>query len=220
MLYQDRREAGRILAREVARLPDLNYAIVLGLPRGGVPVAFEVARACKLPLDVIAVRKIGVPDQRELAMGAIAGEGTIVLNQHILRELNISADTLRIVTEREKKLLEEEGQLFRNGLPPLDLTGRTTLLVDDGLATGATMRAAVRAVRAQARRIIIAVPVGAGSTCGDLASEADLVICPAKPKPFDAVGQFYHHFEPTSDDEVRALLAQARREQESRTVTG
>jgi predicted phosphoribosyltransferase len=208
VVFQDRRDAGRVLAREVAALPDLKDAVVLGLPRGGVPVAFEVARACGLPLDILVVRKLGVPGQEELAMGAIASGGTVVLNPDILRSTRISEETLRVVVERAKQEMERQEHAFREGRGALEIEGRTVILVDDGLATGASMRAAIGAVKPQARQVIVAVPVGAKSTCDELAGEVDRLICVATPEPFEAVGMFYIDFEPTTDEEVRALIRQ------------
>jgi predicted phosphoribosyltransferase len=209
-MFQDRRDAGRILAHLVATLPGLGDAVVLALPRGGVPVAFEVARACKLPLDILLVRKLGAPGQRELAMGAIASGGTTVLNDDVLRALRVSDKVLEAVIAHERRNLERLETNYREGRPSIAIEGRTVILVDDGLATGATMRAAVRAVRPRARSVIAAAPVGARSTCAELRHEADLVICADTPDPLDAVGKFYRNFDPTSDEEVRALLAEAR----------
>jgi predicted phosphoribosyltransferase len=200
-------------------VPDLGDAVVLGLPRGGVPVAFEVARVCNLPLDIFVVRKLRAPGQRELAMGALARGGAVVLNPDILRDLRVSDDALHAVIEQEKQNLEQQEQAYRDHAQAVDLEGRTVILVDDGLATGASMRAAVKAVRVRARRIVVAVPVGAESSCRELASEVDLLVCPHTPEPFEAVGRFYRDFEPTSDDEVRWLLAEARR-REGSVVSG
>jgi putative phosphoribosyl transferase len=210
MLFQNRQDAGRILAQSVATVPNLEDAVVLGLPRGGVPVAFEVARVCKLPLDVLVVRKLRVPDQPELAMGALASGGAVVLNPDILRDLRVSDAVLHAVMEEEEQNLERQERAYRDHAQAVDLEGRTVILVDDGLATGASMRAAVRAVQARARRIVLAVPVGAESSCRELESAVDLLICPHTPEPFEAVGRFYRDFEPTTDDEVRRLLAEAR----------
>jgi predicted phosphoribosyltransferase len=209
-IFQDRRDAGRTLAKFVAALPGLGDAVVLALPRGGVPVAFEVARACKLPLDILLVRKLGAPGQRELAMGAIASGGTTVLNQDVLHALHVPQRILDAVVEREQRNLEHMEAAYREGRPPTPIEGRTAILVDDGLATGASMRAAVHAVRARAKEVIVAVPVGARSTCADMKREADQVICATEPEPLDAVGRFYRNFDPTTDDEVRMLLAEAR----------
>ncbi|HUA92165.1 MAG TPA: phosphoribosyltransferase family protein [Terracidiphilus sp.] len=210
MIYQDRRDAGRALARTVAVLPNIKEAIVLALPRGGVPVAFEVAREHNLPLDILVVRKLGVPGEEELAMGAITSDGTAVFNSDIIQACGISDEILRATINREQLEVEREEREYRSGNPALAIVDRTVLLVDDGLATGATMRAAARSVRSSARQIVISVPVAAASTCRQLRCEADLVVCPVTPEPFGAVGRFYDDFRPTSDDEVRALLTQAR----------
>ena len=207
MVFQDRREAGKVLGRDVAALPELEGGVVLGLPRGGVPVAYEVARACGLPLDVLLVRKLGVPGQEELAMGAIASGGIVVLNRRILHSVRISKETLCAAVERAKQEMERQEREFRGGRAAIEIQGRTVILVDDGLATGATMRAAARAVRPVALRVIVAVPVGAEITCRDLAGEADQIICHEMPDPFEAVGNFYLNFEPTSDEEVRELMS-------------
>ncbi len=210
-MFDDRRDAGRALARLVAAtLPNLRDAVVLALPRGGVPVAYEVARACNLPLDILAVRKLGAPGQKELAMGAIASDGTTVLNQDVLRAFHVSEQTLSAVIDQERGNLERMETEYREGYPPISIDGRAVILVDDGLATGATMRAAVGAVRPRAREVIIAIPVGAKSTCVDLRRDAEAVICALEATPLDAVGRFYRDFEPTSDEEVRRLLAEAR----------
>ena len=211
MLFQDRRDAGRVLAPLVAGLPGLENGIVLGLPRGGVPVAYEVARACNLPLDVLMVRKLGAPGQRELALGAVASGGIVALNAELVEAFHLSSQTLRPMIEREQEEIARRERVFRAGMPPLQVEGRTVVLVDDGLATGATMRAAARAVRPQARRVIIAVPVAAGIVCQQLEAEADRVVCAATPEPLESVGQYYVDFSPTSDEEVRMLLSEARR---------
>jgi len=205
-LFRDRREAGKVLSRDVAALPGLEGGVVLGLPRGGVPVAYEVARACGLSLDVLLVRKLGVPGQEELAMGAIASGGIVVLNRRILHSVRISKETLCAAVERAKQEMERQEREFRGGRAAIEIQGRTVILVDDGLATGATMRAAARAVRPVARQVIVAVPVGAEITCRDLAGEVDQVICHETPDPFEAVGNFYRDFEATSDEEVKELM--------------
>lgn len=204
--FANRREAGGILGALVARLPDIADAVVLGLVRGGVPVAYEVAKACSLPLDILVVRKLGVPWQPELAMGAIASGETIVLNDDLLRSCRISGAQLDKVIQQERTELHRREALYRQGHPALPIDGRAVILVDDGLATGASMKVAIRAVRPDARRVIVAVPVGARNTCEDLKSLADEVLCALLPEPLEAVGQFYRDFEPTSDDEVRDLL--------------
>jgi len=205
-MFADRHEAGRILGEMVARLPDIAGGAVLGLVRGGVPVAFEVAKACSLPLDILLVRKLGVPWQPELAMGAVASGGAIVLNQDVLRSCRISGAQLEQVTSREREELHQREALYRQGQTATPIQGRAVILVDDGLATGASMRVAIRAVKDAARRIIVAVPVGAKSTCEELKTMADEVVCAWTPEPLEAVSQFYRQFNPTSDDEVRALL--------------
>lgn len=209
-MFDDRRDAGRALATLVATLPDLHRAILLALPRGGVPVAFEVARACTLPLDVLTVRKLGAPGQPELAIGAVASGGISVLNPQMVEHFHISAEELRAMIAREHAEIARRELVYRDGAPPLAIEGRTAILIDDGLATGATMRAAARAVRPRAGRVIVAVPVAAADACRDLESEADRVLCLSAPREFQAVGQFYRDFAPTGDEEVRALLAVAR----------
>lgn len=204
--FQNRYEAGRILGEMVAELPDIADGVVLGLVRGGVPVAFEVAKACSLPLDILVVRKLGVPWQQELAMGAIAGGGAMVLNEDVLRSTRISAAKLEAVIDLEKLELNRREALYRQGQPAVPIDGRAVVLVDDGLATGASMRVAIRAVRNSARRVIVAVPLGAKSTCEELKTMADQVVCALIPEPLEAVSQFYRQFEPTSDEEVRDLL--------------
>jgi predicted phosphoribosyltransferase len=206
MVFQDRREAGRVLGELVAELPDLNDGVVLGLVRGGVPVAFEVARACGLPMDILVVRKLGVPGQEELAMGAIASGGSVVLNGYIARSHHVSEKKLEHVIEREMQEMERRERLYREGRPAMEILGRAVILVDDGLATGASMRAAIRAVKGRARRVIVAVPVGAKSTCEELGQEADQVVCALTPEPLDAVSLFYLEFGPTSDEEVKELI--------------
>ncbi len=195
-----------MLGELVASLPDLQDAVVLGLVRGGVPVAFEVARACRLPMDILVVRKLGVPGQEELAMGAIASGGVVVLNEHIVQSWRVSEKKLEHVVEREWQEMQRRERLFREERPATDFTGRAVILVDDGLATGATMRAAIRAVRGGARRVIVAVPVGAKSTCEELAHEADRVVCALVPEPLDAVSLFYREFGATTDEEVVATM--------------
>jgi predicted phosphoribosyltransferase len=206
IFFQDRREAGRVLGELVASLPDLEDAVVLGLVRGGVPVAFEVARACRLPLDILVVRKLGVPGQEELAMGAIASGGGIVLNEQIVRSWHVSGKKLEHVIEHERQEMDRREALYRKGRPAVEIAGRAVVLVDDGLATGASMRAAIRAVHGRARRVIVAVPVGAKSTCEELAHEVDRVVCALTPEPLDAVSLFYRDFGATDDDEVMALM--------------
>ena len=194
----------------LSKRQELEGAVVLGLVRGGLPVAYEVARASRLPLDIMAVRKLGLPWQEELAMGAIAGGGAVVWNDSVLRSYSVPERIQQQVIERENRELQRRETLYREGHRAVEITGRTVILVDDGLATGASMRAAIRAVKGPARRVIVAVPVGAASTCQELADEADEVICALMPEPLDAVGQFYREFEPTTDEEVMRLLREAR----------
>jgi len=209
MVFDDRRHAGRALARVLRELPDCSDSVVLALPRGGVPVAFEVARHLRLPLDIFLVRKLGVPGQEELAMGAVAGGGIVVLNEPVIRLYSIRPEIIDAVALRENAEIQRRTAIYRGRHPPIPLKGRAVILVDDGLATGSTMRAAIRALRPIVRRIVVAVPVGAAVTCSDLRSEVDSLICLETPAHFQAVGEFYRSFDPTSDDEVRALLEAA-----------
>jgi putative phosphoribosyl transferase len=209
--FRDRAEAGRALAPLVAgTLPATEDAVVLALPRGGVPVAFEVAAELDVPLDVIVVRKLGVPSQPELGMGAIGEEGVCVLNPDVIRHLSITESALRRVEERERAELERRAERYRHGAPMTPLEGRTVVIVDDGLATGSTARAAIQVARAHgARRVVLAVPVAPQDTIDDLAAVADDVVCVASPRPFTAIGQWYRDFRQTSDDEVSRLLSGA-----------
>lgn len=207
MAYRDRADAGRVLAGRLGHLAGAPGLLVLGLPRGGVPVAHEVARALGAPLDVLLARKLGVPEQPELAMGAVAGGGVRVLHQAVVESLAIPPEVIEAVEAREIAEVARREQSYRAGRPPLDVAGRTVVIVDDGVATGSTMRAAVAAMRAQqAARIVVAVPVGAKETCRELAAEADEVVCPNTPAGFHAVGEWYDNFTQTTDDEIRALL--------------
>jgi predicted phosphoribosyltransferase len=182
--------------------------VVLGLPRGGVPVAAQVARALEAPLDVFVVRKLGVPGREELAMGAVATGGVRVLNEVVVEKLQISDDVIAAVTAREEQEVARREHAYRGDRPPLDVTGATAVLVDDGLATGSTMRAAVAAVRGKdAASVVVAVPCGARGTVKELRKEADDVVCAATPEPFIAVGQCYSDFSQTTDEEVRRLVA-------------
>ncbi len=215
VIFHDRRDAGRVLARALidANLPDLKDATVLGLARGGVPVGFEVARACGLPLDVIIVRKLGAPGNREYAMGAVASGGDVVLNYEVVHDFRVSEEMLRPLIEEQQKELERLENLYREGRPAVQFGDGGVILVDDGLATGASMRAAIGAVRSRAKRVTVAVPVAARCTCMELSKEVDQMVCAWTPDPLEAVSQFYCHFEPTSDGEVQSLLAQARERQ-------
>jgi predicted phosphoribosyltransferase len=205
--YRDRADAGvRLAAAFDASWAGRPDVVVLGLARGGVPVAYEMARALGVPLDVFVVRKLGVPGHEELAFGALASGGLRVLNEDLAAEL--PPDVVAEVTAREAAALAEREAAYRGDRPPVDLRGRTVILVDDGLATGASMRAAVGAVRAQGpAEVIVAVPVGAAATCELLRTEADLVVCPLTPRRFVAVGSWYEDFSPTTDEEVGRLLA-------------
>jgi putative phosphoribosyl transferase len=207
MIFGDRSEAGRTLAGKLQRYAHREDVIVLALPRGGVPVAAEIAVALSVPMDLFLVRKLGVPGHEELAMGAIASGGVRVLNEPVVAELRISDRVIQAVGEREAAELRRREIAYRGMRPEPEVAGRTVILVDDGLATGSTMRAAVRALRMQSpAKIIVAVPVGAASTCADLAREADEIVCAEMPEPFFAVGYWYSDFSQTTDDEVRALL--------------
>jgi len=209
-LFKNRRDAGVQLAAKLAAYVNDPSVLVLGLPRGGVPVAYEVARALGAPLDVFVVRKLGVPGHRELAMGAISSGGVRVLNQEVLRTLNISNVMIDMVVAQEQIELERQQRAYRGDAPFPWLTGRTVIVVDDGLATGSTMRAAVRALRqGNPARIIVAAPVAAAETYRSLAKEADEVVCCEVPESFYAVSMWYEEFDQTSDQEVRELLEAA-----------
>ncbi len=205
--FKDRKEAGWRLASQLSSYADRPDVAVLGLPRGGVPVAYEVARALRAPLDVFVVRKLGVPGQEELAMGAIASGGTRVLNDEVVSVLGIPAETIDRIAESEREELARREALYRDDRPLIPVAGRTVILVDDGLATGSTMRAAIRALRKQEpARIVVAVPVGAASTCQEFGEEVEEVVCAMTPEPFHAVGLWYDDFSQTTDQEVRELL--------------
>jgi putative phosphoribosyl transferase len=209
-MYVDRADAGRALANSLAHLRAAPDAIVLGLPRGGVPVAYEVARALDLPLDVLVVRKLGLPQQPELAMGAIASGGALVVNDEVVHYLGGRHDAFDAVRAHEQVELERRERDYRGARPPLEATGRTAILVDDGLATGATMEAAVRALKSLgARRVVVAVPVASQEALERIEALADEVVCLAAPPFFSAVGQWYADFGQTEDAEVRDLLARA-----------
>ncbi|MBX5492682.1 MAG: phosphoribosyltransferase [Chloroflexi bacterium] len=211
--FRDRRDAGRALAVRLAPYRQRPDVLVLALPRGGVPVGYEVARALDVPLDVFSVRKLGVPGHEELAMGAVASGGVLVRNEDVIAGLGLSDSVVAAVAARETQELERRERLYRGGQPPRDVHGQTVILVDDGLATGATMRAAVEALRRRgAARIVVAVPVAPPETCAELRTEADEVICLVTPEPFFAVGLWYADFAQISDDEVRDLLAASARE--------
>jgi putative phosphoribosyl transferase len=209
--FQDRLEAGRVLGGLLERYRDREDAIVLALPRGGVPVGGVVASHLRIPLDVFLVRKLGVPGQEELAFGAIASGGIRVLNRELIDEVMLSATAIENISASEAEELERRELAYRAGLPPLKLRGRTAILVDDGLATGSTMMAAVRAARQlEAGRAVVAIPVAAHQAVHLLEQEADEVVCAATPVPFRAVGVWYEEFGQTTDEEVRRVLEDAR----------
>src|SRR5271165_102518 len=206
-MFRDRRDAGIRLAAQLSEYPGDPNVIVLGLPRGGVPVAYEVARALQAPLDVFVVRKLGVPGHRELAMGAIASGGVRVLNQEVVDMLHISGTVIDLVAQAEQQELERQERAYRGDRPFPQLAGRTLIVVDDGLATGSTMRAAVRALRpAKPGQIVVAAPVAARETVRSLRREADDIVCCQMPEEFYAVSAWYEEFEQTTDEEVRWLL--------------
>ena len=209
--YRDRADAARRLARRLesyAGRPDVR---VLGLPRGGVPVAFELARALDAPLDVFLVRKLGVPGHEELAMGAIATGGVRFVNEEVVAAAGVSEEEIEAVAKREREELERRERLHRGDRPPLDVAGGTAILVDDGLATGSTMRAAVEALRRQrAERIVVAVPVGSRAAVAALEPEVDEIVCPSAPEPFVAISLWYEVFSQVTDEEVGELLERAR----------
>lgn len=205
--FADRREAGRKLAEELAEYAGEENLLVLALPRGGVPVAYEVARALRAPLDIFLVRKLGVPGHEELAMGAIAAGGVRILNQEVVQMLDITDDQIAAVAAAEERELNRRNREYRGERGAPELRGRVVILVDDGLATGSTMRAAAAAVRSQSpARLIVAAPVGAEETCAALRGEVDEVVCARTPEPFYGVGMWYEDFTQTTDQEVRALL--------------
>jgi len=209
-LYHDRVEAGRVLARKLGQYADRPDVLVLALPRGGVPVAYEVARALGAPLDVFLVRKLGVPGHEELAMGAIATGGVRVLNRGVVNGLRIPPEVIDAVADREAEELRRREREYRDDRPAPDVRGKTVILIDDGLATGSTMRSAVMALRRQVPgRLVVAVPIAAPSTCEEFQDEVDEVVCARTPEPFYAVGVWYEDFSQTTDDEVRDLLARA-----------
>jgi predicted phosphoribosyltransferase len=209
-IFKDRREAGERLAKELARYSGREDAVVLGLPRGGVVIAFAIAEALRIPMDILVVRKLGVPGNEELAMGAIASGGARVLNRDVIRWMDIPDRVIENVTEGERRELERREKAFRGDRPRPDLRGKVVLLVDDGIATGATMRAAVSALRAmEPGRVVVAAPVAPPDVCTRLESEADELVCLARVEPFGSVGSWYLDFPQVTDLEVRALLGRA-----------
>jgi predicted phosphoribosyltransferase len=215
--FHDRAEAGRLLADRLRHHAGRDDVIVLALPRGGVPVGYEVAKALCAPLDVFVVRKLGVPGYEELAMGAIASGGLVVLNREALQALPITEADLQRAAAAELRELERREEAYRGGHDPPDVEGKTVILVDDGLATGSTMRAAALAVRQlNPARVVVAVPVAAAETCDEFRDVVDEIVCGVTPRPFRAVGLWYEDFTQTSDEEVRELLARANDSAEAR----
>jgi putative phosphoribosyl transferase len=217
-VFRDRRAAGRVLAQTIQASEiscDCQDGIVLGLPRGGVPVAYEVAHTLGLPLDIFVVRKLEVPGLGELAMGMVASDGTVAINSAIVQELRISEEGIEAEVERAKLEIKRRENSYRNGRPPARIEGRMAILVDDGLATGASMLATVRALRPKARKVIVAVPVASNSTCNELRNEVDQLICARTSWSFLSVRGFFQNFEQTTDEEVRTLLSEARNDQEA-----
>ncbi|MCI0391127.1 MAG: phosphoribosyltransferase [Acidobacteria bacterium] len=213
MKFQDRTEAGRMLANKLEVYKNRPDVVVLALPRGGVPVAYEVAEVLNVPLDVFLVRKLGVPGQEELAMGAIASGGVRVLNDDVVDYLLIPDEVIDEVTIKEQQELERREVLYRKDKPAVDVRGRTVILIDDGLATGSTMRAAAASLRKlQPARIVVAVPVAASSACDELGNDVDEIVFAATPEPFYAVGAWYEDFSQTTDEEIHDLLSRAAHE--------
>ena len=208
--FPNRAEAGRLLAEKLSKYAGRDDVIVLGLPRGGVPVAYEVAKSLGAPLDIFIVRKLGVPGFEELAVGAIASGGVRVLNEDVVRALPNADEIIEAVMAKETAELQRREQTYRDGRSAPELHDKTVILIDDGLATGATMRAAVKALRQRGvTKIVVAVPVGPPETCREFEDVADEVICATAPEYFQAVGQYYEDFSQTSDEEVRELLSLA-----------
>lgn len=212
MLFRDRKHAGQILAARLSRYHGVSNLLVCALPRGGVVVGFQVAEVLNAPLDVLVVRKLGVPGQEELAMGAIASGGIRVLRGDVIESLGISPKVIQAVTAKEKHELARRESVYRGHAFPLKIRARTVILVDDGIATGSTISAAASAIREQQpKQLVIAVPVAPQSTCLDLESQADQIVCVAQPQSFRAIGEYYEDFRQISDDEVRDLLQRAAR---------
>lgn len=214
MIFRDRAEAGRQLAARLTRYADRTHVLVLALPRGGVPVAYEVAKELNAPLDVFLVRKLGVPGHEELAMGAIASGGVRVLNEDIVNYLKIPDEVIDAIAAVEQRELERRKRAYRDDRPPPDVKDHIVILIDDGLATGSTMRAAAASLRLQKPgRIVVAVPVSSPETCDEFRSEVDEIVCAFTPEHFQGVGLWYEDFSQTSDEEVRELLMRARQRQ-------
>ena len=212
-LFRDRAEAGRTLAELITRSSHDPESLVLALPRGGVPVGYELARALQTELDIFLVRKLGLPGQEELAIGAIASGGVRVLNRALIEEVQLSHKLIDQITAREERELKRREELYRQGRPALPVRNRNVILVDDGLATGATMKAASQALRLQEpKRIVVAAPVAAEHTCDEFRGDVDEIICAYTPAPFIGVGMWYEDFSQTTDEEVQQLLRLAERE--------
>lgn len=221
MIYRDRSEAGKELATKLSTYKDRDDVLVLALPRGGVPVAFEVAQALDAPLDVFLVRKLGVPGHEELAMGAIATGGVRVLNEEVVDYLKIPDRVIDSIAATELKELKRREVAYRGNRPEPEVKGKTVILIDDGLATGSTIRAAAQALRQQQpARIVVAVPVSAPETCDEYRIGVDEIICAATPEPFWGVGLWYHDFSQTTDEEVRDLLERARKSEKEMAHSG
>ena len=211
--FRDRTQAGQLLSQRLETYADRADVLVFALPRGGVPVAYEVARALRVPLDVFLVRKLGVPGQEELAMGAIAMGGVRVLNDDVVRALHIQPRVIDSVAAKETRELQRRERLYRGDTASPDVKGRTVILVDDGLATGSTMRAAVAALRQQGpKRIVVAVPIAAAQTCREMTNEVDELVCYRTPEPFYSVGFWYDDFSQTTDEKIREQLERAAKE--------
>lgn len=211
--FRDRRDAGRILVSELLHYANQSDVIILALPRGGVPVAYEVALALNVPMEIFIVRKLGLPGHEELAIGAIASGGIRVVNEDIIRMLKISEEVIDRVAQRELQELRRREQLYRGDHPAPEIRDRIAILIDDGLATGASMRAAVAGLRAQSpKRIVVAVPTAAPETCADFKAEVDEVVCAITPEPFLGVGKWYEDFSQTTDEGVGLFLEDSRRQ--------
>ena len=210
MIFRDRTEAGQVLASKLTKYLNQVNTVILALPRGGVPVAYEIGKELGLPVDIFVVRKLGVPGHEELAMGAIASGGVRHINRNVVDQLRIDSETIDVASRREQKEIERREQLYRGQRSPVDVRNKTVIVVDDGLATGSTMHAAIAALRQhRPARIVVAVPAASPQACSEIADQVDEIICAATPEPFYAVGQWYQEFSQTTDEEVRDLLARA-----------
>ena len=210
MMFADRADAGRILASKLTAYKGRPDVVIFALPRGGIPVAYEIGKAIGAPIDVFVVRKLGVPGQEELAMGAIATGDIRIINYEVVNQLGITQEAIDAVTDQQREELRRREQLYRGGRTQREVRGQSVILVDDGIATGSTMRAAIAALRQLGpARIVVAVPVAAPETCQQIGGEVDEIICAATPEPLFSIGQWYKRFEQTTDDEVRDLLGRA-----------